>query len=369
MAPFCIRLKSLVLLLTIGAVAAGCSQDLSGQIDTYLAGQVRTHKIPGLTAAVVRGGNVIYSGAFGVRQIGKGEILTPRHVFHFASVSKTLVATAIMQLVEKGKLRLDDSPAKFCPYFRLADHRYRRITIRQMLNHTSGMPDVVTYEWDNPQLDKKALERYVREMATKRLLWAPGHGWQYSNMAFDVLGDVIAKVSGASFEEYAKLNILEPLGMVQSSFNYFEIDRALRTTGHVGNPAIVSAVYPYNRRHAPSSTLNSSVTQMTRWIVANLNRGALDGHRILDTASYDLLWTPSTKMSPEDLQVGLGWFLSSYDGHRIVFHDGGDTGFRSFLLLLPDDGIGIVLASNWEETDTGALARGILDLVLAVVNQ
>jgi CubicO group peptidase (beta-lactamase class C family) len=369
MIRICILLKNLARLLTIAAAAVACSQDLAGQIDTYLARQVRVLKIPGLTAAVVRDGNVIYSGAFGVRELGKGEKLTPQHAFHFASVSKTFVAAAIMQLVEKGKLKLDDPPTKFCPYFRLSGNKYHQITIRQMLNHTSGMPDVVDYEWDNPQLDEKAAERYVRDMATLRLLWAPGHGCQYSNMAFDVLGDVIAKASGLSFEEYARLNILEPLGMDQSSFIYFEVDKALRTTGHMANPARASKVYPYNRRHAPSSTLNSSVTQMTRWIVANLNRGELHGHRILEAASYDLLWSPSTHMSPGAFQIGLSWFLSEYKGHRIVFHEGGDTGFRSFLLLLPDDGIGLVLASNWEQTDTGTLARGILDVVLTAVDK
>ena len=358
-------LKGVALLLTIGAAVDACSQDLSGQIDTYLARQVRISEIPGLTAAVVRDGDVIYSGAFGVRELGKDENLTPHHVFHFASVSKTFVAAAIMQLVENGKLNLDDPPTRFCPYFRLADERFRQITIRQMLNHTSGMPDVVDYEWNNPQLDEKSAERYARGMAIQPLLWAPGGGWRYSNMSFDVLGDVIAKVSGSSFEEYVKANILEPLGMNHSSFNYHDIDKTLRTTGHVCNPAIVSDVYPYNRRHAPSSTLNSSVAQMIRWMQVNLNRGELDGRRILKAANYDLLWNPTTRKSPQGFQVGLSWFLGEYERHRIVFHEGGDTGFRSFLLLLPDDGIGIVLASNWEQTDTGNLAKGILNLILA----
>jgi len=358
-------LKGLLVLWILGAAAGtNAQEDLHGRIESYLVEQVRTGGIPGLTAAVVRHGNVIYIGAFGVRQLGEGEELTPQHVFHFASVSKPFVATAIMQLVEQGRLELDDPPTKFLPYFRLADERFREITIRQMLNHTSGMPDVVDYEWDNPQLDEKAAERYVRGMSSERLLWAPGGGWRYSNMAFDALGDVIAKASGSSFEEYARANILVPLGMDRSSFIYLEIDEALRTTGHVGAPAEVSPVYPYNRRHAPSSTLNSSVSQMIRWMLANLHRGELDGRRILGAGSYELLWTPTTDTSTDGIQVGLSWFISEHAGHRIVFHGGGDTGFRSYVLLLPDNGIGIVLASNWQQTDTGALARGILELIL-----
>ena len=359
-----IRLGVLLLLVILGAAPTAGAQELDRRIDTYLAEQVRTHGIPGLTVAVVRDGEVVYLGAFGVRHLGKDERLTPEHIFHFASVSKPFVATAIVQLVEQGMLDLDDPVTKFLPYFRLADERYRDITIRQMLNHTSGMPDVLDYEWDKPQTDEGAAERYVRQMASERLLWAPGEGWRYSNMAFDALGDVIAKVSGTSFEEVVRANILKPLGMDRSSFIYPDIDEALRTAGHVDNPATVSDVYPYNRRHAPSSTLNSSVSEMTRWMLANLNRGELNGRRILRAESYDLLWTPTTDTSRDGSQVGLSWFLGEHAGHRMVSHGGGDTGFRSYILLLPDNGIGIVLASNWEKTERDAIVSGILDLVL-----
>ena len=360
-----IRLAVLFLLATVGTAPNAGAQALDQRIDLYLAEQVQTKGIPGLTAAVVRDGEVVYRGAFGVRQIGKDEQLTPEHLFHFASVSKPFVATAIMQLVEQGRLELDDPVIQHLPYFRLADERFRDITIRQMLNHTSGMPDVLDYEWDKPQTDEGAAERYVRQMASERLLWAPGEGWRYSNMAFDALGDVIAKVSGTNFEEFVRANIFEPLGMDHSSFIYPNTDEALRTTGHVGDPAQVSTVYPYNRRHAPSSTLNASVSQMTRWMLANLHRGELNGRRILRAENYDLLWTPTTDMSRDDSQVGLSWFLGEHAGHRTVGHGGGDTGFRSYILLLPDDDIGVVLASNWQRTDTGAIARGLLDLILA----
>jgi len=347
------------------------TRQIDTEIDTYLIEQVKAADIPGLAVAVVRNGSVIYSRAHGVRELGREEKLTSEHVFHFASVSKPFVATAVVQLAEAGKLKLSDAVVKHLPYFLLADERHRDITIQQMLNHTSGMPDVEDYQWDKPQLDDGAAERYVRTMVSERLLWAPGSDWAYSNMAFDVLGDLIAKVSGMSFEEYVRINILEPIGMNDSSFIYAEIDEAFRTTGHVGDPARVSNVYPYNRRHAPSSTLNSSVVEMTRWMLVNLNRGELDGRRILRGESHDLLWTPTTEKPadtvpmPHALEMGLSWGLGEHAGHRTVFHGGRDTGFRSYVMLLPDDGIGIVLASNWEQTDIRALARSILDLILA----
>ena len=340
------------------------AQDLDQQIEAYLAEKIQVDRIPGLTAAIVKDGEVIYKGAFGVKNVGMEDELTTEHVFHLASVSKPFVASAIVILVEQGKLELDDQVVKHLPYFELADERYKDITIRQMLNHTSGMPDVQDYEWENPQLDEGAAERYVRQNASEKLLWGPGENWRYSNMAFDTLGDLIAKVSGMSFEAFMRTQIFAPLGMHQSSFIYPEIDEALRTTGHVDEPATVSEVYPYNRRHAPSSTLNSSVSQMTRWMIANLNRGAYNGARILQAESFDLLWTPTTTTSGRS-EVGLSWFLYEYESHRVISHGGGDTGFRSYILLLPDDDIGIVLASNWQGTDSSEITFAMLDLVLA----
>jgi CubicO group peptidase (beta-lactamase class C family) len=149
-------------------------------------------------------------------------------------------------------------------------------------------------------------------------------------------------------------HILEPIGMMESSFIHPDITEGLRTTGHVGTPARVSEVYPYNRRHAPSSTLNSSVAQMVNWMLVNLNRGELMGRRILRQESYDLLWQPTTDASRDDPQVGLSWFLDDFQGHRTVAHGGGDTGFRSYILLMPDDGIGVVIASNWSGRSPGA---------------
>jgi CubicO group peptidase (beta-lactamase class C family) len=356
----CLLVVTLVHVTPAGAAA----QDLAARIDRYLGSEVNKRGIPGLTAAVVRDGKVIYMGAHGVPKLGAPERLTPRHVFHFASVSKPFVATAIMQLVERGRLNLDDPVAKVLPFFTLADEGSRAITVGQILTHTSGMPDVEDYEWSKPQFDDGAAERYVRAMASERLLWAPGSRWAYSNMAFDAMAAVIARVSGVSFEQYVRANILEPLGMKSSSFIHPEIDPALRTTGHVDHPARVSNVYPYNRRHAPSSTLNSSVVDMTRWMLANLNRGQLEGRRILRTATYEALWMPTVATSVQGARIGLSWFVGERVGRRIVFHPGGDTGFRSYLLLLPDDAIGVVLVSNWEGTPRETLVNGIVDLLL-----
>ena len=239
--------------------ALPADKTLASKIDAYLTKTVAHLKLPGLTVAVTRNDSVIYTGAFGVTNVDTKKQMKPENIFHWASVSKTFVATAIMQLWEQKKIDLDKKLITYLPYFKQKDKRYRDITIRQMLNHTSGIGDVDDYEWDKPQYDSGALERFVRSIADDEMLFAPGKGWRYSNTAYETLGDVIAKVSGMSFETYIRKNIFDPLEMNATSFLYPEIPDSLKTTGHLwaGKP-IVSQHYPYNRMHGVNVVLKGA---------------------------------------------------------------------------------------------------------------
>ena len=322
-------------------------------------------RLVGQSVGVVRDGELAYAGAFGVRNIETREPVTERSLFHLASVSKPFVATALVQLAERGKLALDAPVVEYLPYFRLADERYPTLTIRQMLRHVSGMPDVEDYGWERPEYDEGALERYVRSLTGERLIGPPGSQFAYSNIAFEVLGNVIAKVSGQAFEAYLRDQILRPLGMAQSTFLRTEVPAALAVTPHVGSDQPkVSSVYPYNRAHAPSSTLHSNPVEMGRWIVANLRRGELDGARILAAASYDPLWHPTHPTGRPGEQIGLSWFIDRYAGHRRISHSGGDTGFRSYCALFPDDNAGVVMMTNRDEVDEATLVTVACDAAL-----
>jgi len=339
-------------------------QPLAKRLDNYIQKTMNRFDIPGLTIAITQKGKHIYTRAFGVRNLDTGEAMKPEYIFHMASVSKPFAATAIMQLVEKGKINLDATLVTYLPYFKLADENYKKITIRQMLNHTSGMPDVRDYEWDKPQYDEGAAERYVRSLVDDQMIGAPGEKFRYSNMAFDVLADVIAKVSGDPFEIYVKKNILNPIGMKESNFLREEISTELRTSPHVWYlRPVVNDVYPYNRRHAPSSTLNSSVTEMLNWAEVNLNHGIIRDTQILSRDSYDLLYGPSVKVDDKS-QVGLSWFLSTHRGTPTISHGGGDTGYRSYFLILPEKNTGVIIASNYDRTPIGAIADAVLDILL-----
>src|SRR6185436_17880545 len=267
---------------------------LESRLEPLINQTMAANKIPGLAIGIVKNGKLTYAKGFGVSRLGTAKPVTTRTLFHMASVTKTFVGTAVMQLVEAGKIDLDAPLARYLPYFKMKDERARAITIRQMLSHTSGIPDVTNYNWDKPEYDDKALERFVRSVANFSLVWAPGEKFGYSNTAYEILGDVIAKVSGESFEDYTSHHILTPLGMKDSTLFMREANPELLASPHVKQDGqiVVSKVFPYNRAHAPSSTLDSSIEDMSRWAIATLNRGELDGKRILKTTTYDTLWKP-----------------------------------------------------------------------------
>lgn len=153
--------------------------------------------------------------------------------------------------------------------------------------------------------------------------------------------------------------------MTHSSFVYTEIPDSLRVNGHeLKVTPVLTNIYPYNRIHAPSSTLNSSVVDMTHWAKSNLNHGKYKKQQILSDTSYNLLWKNTVNI-PGKPNVGLSWFIENYKGLETISHGGGDTGFSSFLLLVPEKNISIELASNYDFREARQIAYGMLDIVLA----
>jgi CubicO group peptidase (beta-lactamase class C family) len=157
------------------------------------------------------------------------------------------------------------------------------------------MPDVTNYNWDKPEYEDGALERYVRSLDDKSLRWAPGKEFRSSNMAFDVHGDLVAKASGKSFEGSVEESILKPVQMKSSTLRYKSADRTKLASGHTltRGDMVPMAHYPCNRAHTPSSNLHSNAEDMARWILVNLKRGEVDGRRILKDSTYDVLWKHS----------------------------------------------------------------------------
>jgi CubicO group peptidase (beta-lactamase class C family) len=326
---------------------------------------VGSHDVAGLAVAVVRG-DEIDARAFGVRDLRTGTPVTPETMFHLASVSKPFVATAIVGLAterdgHRPRLDLDASIVDWVPEFRLADGRAGEVTARHLLTHTSGLPDVADYGWHDPQLGDDALSVFAGSLSDWRLQSEPGTAYAYSNAGYELLGLLLSRVTGTTFEDAMRDQVLGPLGMERSTFLRAEVPADLAAAPHVGMPLVVpDDAYPYTRRHAPSSSLHSNLVELCRWVTAHLEPRLAPG-------LVDLMWRPVVQVGepPWDEAASLGWAVGRYRGHRLLGHSGLDPGFGSRLVLAPDQGVGVVVLYNSNTVSASAIAKAALDVVLA----
>lgn len=185
--------------------------------------------IPGLGVSIVEHGEIVCAQGFGVQSLEMGVPVTTDSIFSVASVAKCFVASAIMQLVERGKLQLDVPLIEYLPDFRLDDEHFDQITLRQMLSHTLGIPDMDEAEYDEmvarPEYDEGARERHVCSLAGSKMIASPGERFAYSNIAYNVLGYLIARTSRQIFEDYMTEHILRPAGIPESTLFFPVVPR------------------------------------------------------------------------------------------------------------------------------------------------
>jgi CubicO group peptidase (beta-lactamase class C family) len=343
------------------------------QLEAALQEIMRGWDVPGLAVGVVAGDELIYAKGFGVQNLKTGAPVSLDTVFCVQSVSKCFVATAVMQWVERGALDLDEPVVTYLPYFRLDDARSRQITLRQMLSHTSGMPDLEETEYvawmAHPETDEGAAERFVRGLSHRKLVADPGERFSYSNLAYDVLGDLLAKVSGKLFESLMQERILMPCGMPHSTFLWAEIPSDQLAWPHLRSPGMrPNPSYPYHRADAPASFLHTTLIDMCHWAVACLKQGSYLGQRVLSPEGYDRMWTPvvargSVRPSLYE-QIGLGWTLGHFMEQKTVSHGGAGFGGTAFLMILPEKQYAVVILCNEESSAhfqaVGAVGEALL---------
>jgi CubicO group peptidase (beta-lactamase class C family) len=326
------------------------------KIEAAVNETMKKNSVPGMAIGIINNGQIVYSKGFGLAEVDTDRKVTAETVFELGSTSKTVVATAIMQLKEQGKIDLDAPVITYLPYFQMKSGDYKKITIRNLLSHWGGLPsDKGLADPDSvyltPEYDDQALERHVLSLKGIDMVSDPNLSGHYSDLGFEILGDVIAKVSGQSFEDYTQEHIFKPLGMAYTTYLIKDVPSESLATPHTldGANIVVNSYFPYTRQLSPSSQLLSTAEDMSRFALAQLNHGQLGDARILQESSYQEMWgkTYSIDVELPNLKgYGLGWGISEMDNHKLYNHPGGVTGFRSDLLIAPDDGIAVVLMGN-----------------------
>lgn len=348
-------LVSIILLLCVlNSLGQNRDSVLLNKIDSIVTMYMTTNDIVGISIGIVKSDKIYYIKGYGTAEINANKPVDSLTNFHVASISKLFTATAIMQLVEVGKLDINKHLTDYLPDFKMKDERFKKITIQQMLNHTSGLPYFTNYNWDHPNNDRFALKNFVLKSEFDSLQFSPGADIGYSNLAFDILGYIVEKEANQSFEEYSYERILKPSGMVNSNFDYYKINTGHRSVPHIKieqtNNVTVSEIYPYNKEQAPCGTLNSCTYDLSKWIVENLKiyKDSTNSYKgVIKRETLLKMWTPTHNYNLPVVFLGLGWWKKeSKEYGNYFFHVGQDVGYSSSLTIFPEKDFGIVVLCN-----------------------
>jgi len=312
------------------------------RIDAFITEQMERHALPGLALALVEGDQVIFMKGYGAAD-QTGRPITPQTPFILASVSKPLTATAIMQLVEAGKVELNAPVQRYLPEFQVADPiASSQITVRHLLLHISGIPATAC----DTRINAKTLAEYVAELQTVKLDAPVGTRHNYCSGNYNVLGRIIEVVSGQSFGEYMQEHIFTSLDMRHSFTSEQVAQEAGLAQGYQWFFGLsVPTHHPYNTSQIPSGYITSSVEDMSHFLIAQLNQGQYAGIHLLSADSVADMQVPGTNRSSGG-GYGFGWVISPVGDVPAVWHDGVNVNFHSLVLMQPETRRGVIVLMN-----------------------
>jgi len=329
------------------------------RLESFILSKMSSTRIPGLSIAVVRGGEVVYARGFGFRDVERGLAATPRTVYGIGSVTKSFTAIAVLKLVEEGMLSLDDEVSKYVT-LRL-EARGKPVRIHHLLTHSSGIPALAYAEafirsqlgLDGTWLPVAKAEDVISFMLdyAEWVHAEPGTRYFYLNEGYVLLGYVVSKVSGMRYEDFVRKYILRPLGMSRTYFEEAEVS----ADPDVATPYIVDREGRYVRSRFPygitaDGGLLSNCEDMARYVSMLIGRGELGGVRILgreyvEAMERKYIDIPSGMFGDDGYGYGLT-VTERFLGRKLVRHSGSVLVYTAFMGYLPDDGVGVVVLAN-----------------------
>lgn len=361
----------LILVLNFFAGSAS-SQVLSNQIDAIFT-SLKSNNAPGAAVLVVRNGRAVFRRGYGVTDLRTLRRIDADTNFRLASFTKQFTAACIMLLARDGKLHYDDRLTDFFPDFPAYG---RSITVRNLLNHTSGLPDyedilMKQYEGMPPEKVPQILDAGVLKLlgAQTSGKFPAGSKWEYSNSGYAVLAMIVEKVSGKPFGQFLQERIFTPLGMKHTlayekgknevphrAYGYTKQDDGFHETDQSPTSAVLG-----------DGGIYSSLDDLAKW------DRALRDHALLSEAEMQPALTavrpadgPAKTPEGQTLSYGFGWFLDPYASHKRMSHDGSTVGFRTTIQRFPDDNLTIIVLANRADADPQALAVKVAELYLDV---
>jgi len=340
---------------------------------------MRDWKIPGLSIAVVKDGDVIYAKGFGVRRAGAAETVDARTLFGMMSTTKAMTALAVAMLVDEGKLAWDDPVTRHLPWFQLSDPAVtRELTVRDLLRHNSGLGEADLL-WVRGDLSTRQILERVRGL---KLAYSMRSGFVYQNVMYQVAGEVVAAASGMPWARFVKTRIMDPIGMTPSqptleavlasrddnmSAAHFEIDGAIRAIAEQPVDPVAAAGAAW-----------SSAEDVGKWLRFWLDEGRVNGAPLVSEANFRELLKPqaviptiggfyptATITKPRWMTYGLGWFQQDYRGRFVAMHTGSIDGRTAIMALVPDEKVGVYVFGNLDHAEfRHALMWHVIDAFL-----
>lgn len=328
--------------------AAAAEPDLAAYADrllteTYPAGE------PGAAVLVMQDGKPVLRKGYGMANLELGVAIQPDMVFELGSITKQFTAAAILMLAERGQISLSDDVTKYLPDY---PTHGRTITIEHLLTHTSGIPSYTGLpEWLPKMREDVTPQQIIDLFKDKPLEFEPGERWLYNNSGYILLGAILEKLTGKTYEDFVEQEIFKPLGMARSAYGsnseivpgrvegYDQAENGYRRTGYL------SMTHPY-----AAGSLISNVDDMARW------DEALSSAKLLKPASLERMFTPVNLRSGKSTAYAYGWAIGEYAGRKVIEHGGDINGFTTDILRVPEARLLVVILSNNTGKDTRPLA-------------
>lgn len=343
------HLKSIVpsILLFLLFSCIGISQTWEEQFDQMLEQQFSSD-IPGATVLVAKKGDIIYHKAFGMANMELDVPMETDMVFEIASITKQFTAVSILMLMEQGKLNLDDDITKFIKDYPTNGHH---ISIHHLLTHTSGIKSYTSMESWMPiwRKDLQPME-LIDFFKNEPMDFVPGEKWQYNNSAYFILGYIIEKASGQTYEEFVEQNIFKPLGMQSSRYGSQSEIIKKRAYGYQKNEAYVNAEYLSLTQPYAAGSLMSTVKDLFIW-----NR-AIRTHKLVKQESIELAFTNHALNNGEKINYGYGWGLNEINGSPTIEHSGGIFGYSTNAIYLPNEDVFVAIYANCDCSETESVS-------------
>jgi CubicO group peptidase (beta-lactamase class C family) len=343
------RTAALLALLLLLSVTCFAQDGITTKVDDYIRSEMKAQQIPGVSLAVIKNGEIVLAKGYGLANVEHQVPVKPETIFQSGSMGKQFTATAVMMLVEAGKLSLDDKLIKFFPD---GPDAWRNITIRHLLTHTSGMGD---YPNDFDLRRDYTEDEMIQRIKAIPLTFQPGEKWSYSNLGYVTLGVLIHKISGQFYGDFLQERVFKPLGMSTARV----ISEADIVPNRAAGYRLVNGALKSQNWVSP--TLNTTADGALYLTVYDMAKwdAALYTEKLLKRSSLEQMWTPVKLNDGKTSPYGFGWALGELRGHHIVEHGGSWQGFKSQISRYVDDKLTVVVFANQARANPAKLAHAV----------